>query len=284
MGYTRILTVSTLLFSAAFAAGGTQDMCVGFSNGHGYNVNLLIEDLQPQSLSSICGNFRDTLHRNYKWCSPGPVQCKTNDDVRAVVIGVSTSDRDSGFSCVKAAFIETLQAPVIAGPIGIQCRDLDQGTGLKKRSRIEGPLEPRGIDTPSGRAQIGDQLTIASGQRLVLTALQFFAPDAREAIVPLVGGFFTQLVPNLANTLGAFGVAAQVAVSNLAPWHVVTSFDAGINNGANNVNANDWQNIIGTLSHSLQDNGGSIGVSCTFADIATNAVVMTVNMLIIRGQ
>lgn len=280
MGHTRIFAVSIFLFSVAFAAGGTQDVCFGYSNGNSYNVHLLIENLQSQSLSSICGNFDKTLHQEYGWCSPGPVNCQTNNDGSLVSIGVSTSDRDSGFSCVEAAFIETLQASVVAGPIGIACHDLDQGTSTEKRSRIEGSLKPRAI-APSGVAQVGDLITVASGKTLVLTALQFCAPEAGVAVPLLGGGFFTQLVPHIGNVLGNTGLGAHPAVSDLVPWVVTTMFDAGTNGGPGNVNANDWQSIIGSLAHAIQQNSQSMGVLATFGEhLANTGVLLSVAMLI----
>lgn len=280
MGYTRNLAVSAVLFSVALASGGTQDICFGYSIGNGYNVNLLIENLQSQSLSSICGNFDKILHQEYGWCSPGPVNCHTNDDGSLVAIGVSTSDRDSGFSCVEAAFIETLQASVVAGPIGIACQDLDQGTSHSKRSRIEGLLEPRAINNPSGVAQIGDLITVASTRTLALTALNFFAPVAPGIVPTLVGGFFTQLVPQIGSVLGNTGLSQHPDRFTINPWSVLTIFDAGVNGGPGNVNADDWQNIIGSLAHAIQQNGQSLGAGATFSDTATGVIVLTVGMII----
>ncbi|KAF4627336.1 hypothetical protein G7Y89_g10816 [Cudoniella acicularis] len=267
------------------AQGATQDMCIGYSNGNGYNVDVVYQGVQQQSMSSICGNFQKTLNNFHSFCNPGPVNCRTNSNGNLLTFGVSTSDRDSGFSCVTAAFVQTLQASVIPGPVGLGCIDLDQGTSTKKRSRIEGPveIEPRDLSSPSSIAGIGDQITVASGRRLTLTALQFIAPAAGAVVPTLVGGFFTSLVPDIGTAMGTTGQNMGTAISNLSPWNVVTAFDAGVNGGPGNVNANDWQIIIGALAHALQNHGSATALGAKFSDTTTGTVLLDVAMLVTQN-
>jgi hypothetical protein len=278
----QVIALLSSIITTVAATGGTQSMCFGFNNGNGYNVQYMVENLQSQSLSSICGNFDKTLHNEYSWCSPGPINCQTNSDGSLVSLGVSTSDRDSGFSCVEAAFIETLEASVVPGIVGIQCRDVVEGITRNKRSSGPGEVSitPRGIDTSSS-AGVGDTITVASGRQLVLKGIEFLTAVGGATAPTLLGGYFTDLMPKLGNLMGNTGQSAHsFRDGTIAPWTVSVFFDAGINGGPGNVNADDWTKIIASLSHAIDDEKQPSGLVAYFADAASNVVLMGVGLLV----
>lgn len=277
-----VMLASAALSSHTMAAGATQDLCIGYSNGNGYNVDMAYQGVQQGSMASICGNFAKTLKNDHDWCNPGPVNCKTNANGNLLTIGVSTRDQASGFSCVNSAFISTLQASVVGGPVGLGCVDIDQGTSTKKRSRIEGPLEfeSRDITNPSGVARQGDQITVASGRRLTLVALEFIAPAAGVVVPTLAGAFFTSLVPSISGMMGNTGQNMLMQVAHTDPWSLMTVLDAGVNGGPGNVNVNDWQNIVGSLAHALQDHGDAVALGAKFADTTTGEVLMSLGLVV----
>ncbi|KAG9236765.1 hypothetical protein BJ875DRAFT_455632 [Amylocarpus encephaloides] len=283
------ITLASAFVSVAIAAGGQQDMCFGFENGNGYNVNFMYQNIQQQSVSSICGNFQKKLKAEYRWCNPGAVNCATDKD-NNLFFGVSTSDQDSGFSCAAAAFVDTMEAAIVPGPAGFQCLNIVQGPSTsRKRSRIEGStssegsLQERSLDSPSSVANLNDIIAVASGRRLRIVGLNFQPPSIGSAVPVIAGALLTALVPDAANVLGNTGRSIGTTIGRFDPQSLFIAFDAGINGGPGNVNEANWQIIVGALAHAIANEGASLGVSATFADAATGTVLMTVAMMIVSS-
>jgi hypothetical protein len=272
------LLTSIALYELASASGATMNACFGFNNGGGgYDVNIQYSNVQSQSQSTICGNLQKTLTNEYSWCLQNQaLNCASNGNL--LYFGISTTDKDSGFSCVQAALIDTLQASVVAGPLGpdsLLCFDVDQGTSTKKRSRIESRASAMDAGTV---AAVGQTITVASGQQLTLVALE---PEAgtQNGFVGIVGEFFSSLIPSLATKLGSTGrsISTQMTENSATGNAVMGSINAGFNNGAvGNVNGNDYTTMLGALGQYLASVRGRQGVVAKFAAASGGAVALTV--------
>jgi len=104
---------------------------------------------------------------------------------------------------------------------------------------------------PSVAAEYFDMITTAAGVQMVVADITDHEPTG--GLCPLVGAFFTELVPNLAGALQANGPASGLTATarhgryNL--WGVLDTTASG--NVAGALTPNDLDKVIGAMAHRM---------------------------------
>lgn len=282
----RAIALASAISLATAGDGADLLDCFGYVQNSDYQVNILYDNLQSKSVSSICGNFQKALTYPNKGVTCNTSQKKDLGNVVQIGVLMTGTSRSPAFLDVQGTFAHTLQADIGQAPNLDGCTDVPllqaggkraiAGSAVKARNAIEKRNLVAGVE-----AEAGDTITIAGGATLRLLGLNPTGGDD-----PLGANIAMAAVNGLAGQAGNFGRAVANANQPLAMppgtpgfGDLVVSFDAGQNGGAGNINTNDWTTIIGSLVPYFTGQGRR-GTHAVFVNNA-GKVVLTVTVAMI---
>lgn len=292
----RAIALTSAISLAAAGDGADLLDCSGYVQGSDYQVNILYDNLQSQSVSSICGNFQKSLSFPNKGVTCNTSQKKDLGNVVQIGVLMTGTSRSPAFFDVQGTFTHTLQADIGQAPNLDGCTDVPLSQPATRRA-VAGSARAAGREIVEGRdtiqkrnlvagveAEAGDTITIAGGATLQLIGL---IPTGGDE--PLDTNIVMAAVNALAGQAGNFGVAVANAAQplTLPPGtpglgDLVVSFDAGQNGGAGNINVNDWTTIIGSLVPYFTGLGRR-GTKAVFKNTA-GQVVLTVSVAMLLSS
>ncbi|RFU33691.1 hypothetical protein B7463_g2587, partial [Scytalidium lignicola] len=247
------LFVPLLGLVSAASFGARQSTCYGFRNGNGYNVELVYEFVQQQSISSICNNFATNWH---KQCAPPAVNCATQtiDGNNKVIIGVLDTihlGSADAFNCAQTVFNNTMQATIIGGATA-GCVDVPRGASNPSKRSYPLPLAKR--DISSGQIpNLDDTIKILSGVTLTLDAIELDLPasdvspgftfaDAEDAVTEIAN----QLGNTATNLAERFIEFSGQGDNQENLYFLDAEYDTGLNQGAGAMDVQDWTAVSGS--------------------------------------
>jgi hypothetical protein len=257
-----LLPLLALITHISAQQGATKEFCFGFKDGDAYQLNLGFTDVQPQSLSSICANFK----KSYGACAKTSVACEVQDSSVAIGVRHPGATASQAQDCAFGAFSITLKAPIFAGDDGSDCHEIPLGftdLGEQDTKRWLGSagsvrasewasVERRAPIDRNKAFSLGDTITLDSGVELEVASVAIegsgFGGSA-DSSDSSIDDLSTKLgTVNKKN--GLRSIIAQDKDGKKANVHA--TFDAGINGGAGAISANDWEKIIGGSVENLR--------------------------------